>query len=273
MEIPFDIESVHTNMAGKSESPTLNRLKSKDEASKISTIFTLLINRILPLGGLSFIFYESFTELTLDDAGFEFALIVYTLAVFILLLGLIFGDRYNFTKLEEAGSRQEWLDALDKNIKTWIKSTGPGFKLWPRTRQHEERQVQHMKETFAAHLAGSYAGIPPLFSQRELLYWKAIYFEVVAIILRLAASVDGTLSPGNINTALDQFIFGFFILLLCCVSFLIGRRFGWYEAMGEAARKISKKCRCDNVEKWGDTREQLEWWIEALVKEEPESKV
>jgi hypothetical protein len=41
--------------------------------------------------------------------------------------------------------------------------------------------------------------------------------------------------------------------------------------MGSSVRKIRNECRSIDLEKGGDMKKQLEWWIEAILKEDSDS--
>jgi hypothetical protein len=85
---------------------TLYKPKSEGTASKILPVLSLVTDRILSIGGLSFYVYELFTKLRLNANGSAWFVCLLDLAWFIFLLGLHFGDWYKFVKVEDSGSRQ-----------------------------------------------------------------------------------------------------------------------------------------------------------------------
>jgi len=237
-------------------------LKSEDRASKIPNIVGFIIIRILPIGSLSFFLYKTLTEVVLDGDQYLRMLIINTIACIMVHSGILYSSKYDSIKLEELGSRQAWLDTLNSTIKTWVKGNGPVFRCFS-SLESEDKYIQCEKEVFAAYLAGSRQGIPPPFSSREARYRLTIWIVYTFVVLRLASA--------DILPALAQSIMWSSIFLWLPASFLIGRRLGRSVEMGGAVEKVRKECESIDVEKGEDIREQLEWWIEAILKEESDS--
>ena len=244
----------------------LYKPKSGGTASKILPVLSLVAYRTLTIGGLFFCIYETFTKLRFNADSFAWFICLLNLAWFIHMLGMFFGQWHKFVKVEDSGSRQAWLDALNTNFETWIKGSFPGLRLrlGLRTLEHEKKQVRREKELFVVYLAGSCQGILPLFSRRELLFCQTIYFGASCVVLRFIGNPS---SHGNNYTAFDKFIVWGVLVLLCASSFPLGTRFGWYSEMGDAARKIRKECMSADIENGGGKQEQLEWWIKAILKD------
>jgi hypothetical protein len=237
-------------------------IKPMDTASKIPNIIAFIIYRILPTGSLSFFLYKTLTEIALDWDQFARLLYLLNISVILMNLGMFYSWKYDCIILEELDSRQVWLDALNSNIETWVKGNGPSFRFL-RLHKSEKKHIQYEKEALVAYLAGSRQGIPPPFSRSESYYQMMIYLVYTYIVLRLASA--------DLLPAFAQFAMWSSIFLWLPTSFPFGRQMGWYGSIGCAVQKIRKECKSIDVEKGGFTRKQLEWWIKAILEEEPDS--
>jgi hypothetical protein len=238
---------------------TSHTLRPEDTESKILNIIVFIFYRILHIGCLSFSIYKMNIELVLDVPQFIKLLLIFTVVEILVLCGMIYGRNRDYIRLEESSSQQARLNTLNSNIETWAKGNGPSLRRL-RLLQSEKKYIQCEKEEFAAYLTGSRQRIPRPFPVNEARYQMTIFFVYAYLVLRLACA--------DILPAFAQWSI---ILLLLHTSFLCGRQGGWYVMMGHELRKIRKECESNDVEKWEDTQKQLEWWIEAILKEESDS--
>jgi hypothetical protein len=150
---------------------------------------------------------------------------------------------------------------LKSNIEKWVKRYGPISRyLQP---LDSKNLIQCEKEVFAAYLAGSRQGIPPLYFTGDRYYQLTIYYAYTYIALRIASA--------DVLPAIAQIITWSSIFLWLPVSFIFGRQLGWCGPMCGAVYKIRKQCKIINVEEGVDIRNQLEWWIESILIEESDS--
>jgi hypothetical protein len=242
---------------------TPHKLRPEDNLSKIPNPIAFILYRIYPIGSLSYILYVTETEAVLDWYQFIRLWFIFTVAVSVFLSGIWYGRIYDGSKLEDLGSRQAWLDTLNSNIEKWVKRSGPGPSLCLSSPESNKRFIQSEKEAFSAYLAGSPKGWLQPYSLRESGYNIVIIFGYLYGSIQLT-SVDGI--PLSIQICLWIVISPFIIFLFC-----FGRRLWWCGLMGSSARKIRKECKSIDLEKGGDMKKQLEWWIEAILKEESDS--
>ena len=82
-----------------------------------------------------------------------------------------------------------------------------------------------------------------------------------------------TLMSADVFPACVQFGLWIATFLLFPAFFQYARRVRWYALMRGIAWKIRRGCKSADVEKGkGGARKQLEWWIEAILKEESDSE-
>jgi hypothetical protein len=111
-------------------------------------------------------------------------------------------------------------------------------------------------------VAGARQGIPSLYIGREGCYQLTIYLVSTYIALRVASAY--------VLPVFAQFTIWSSIFLW---SFLFGRQLHWSQSIYAAVFDIRKRCESVDVEKGEDMRNQLEWWVEAILKEESDSSV
>jgi hypothetical protein len=148
-----------------------------------------------------------------------------------------------------------------------------GFRK-PQMPERARKGIQCQKEQVATYLAGSRQGIPPLISRREGCYLRTIYFTVAWGGLRFIFRniPDGLLS--DLHDCFTRqnlsFLFAFSCSLILWTLFSIHTGDGGM-TMCIAGRAIRTACKSVDQEKVGDTRKELEWWIEPILIEDNDS--
>jgi hypothetical protein len=237
---------------------TSHKLQPEDRFSGFPKTTAFILYRIYPIGSVSLMLYLAHTGIVLDWYQLKRFWIIFIIAVLLCLSGMWYGRKYHGSKLEESGSRQAWLDTINSNIEEWVKRRGPGpnFRCL-RSPESNKRSIQNEKEAFSAYLAGSSKGMPLPYSPRESCFYTAIIFGYLYGGIRLTLADE---LPLSVTSS---------VIVLCTLFFLffLGRMVSWFGLMGRAARKIRKECKRTDMEKGEDTKRQLEWWIEAILKE------
>jgi hypothetical protein len=234
-------------------------LKPEDTASKIPNILAFTIYRLLPIGILSFLIYKTHTEIELDMNQWNKCVISWDIACIFYFCGYGYSEKYDCCWLEQSGSRQEWVDTLNSKIEKWIRGCGSRLR-WLRPVESEKKLIQCEKEIIAAGVAGSRQGVPSLYIGIEDCYQLPMYLVSTYIALRLACAY--------VLPVFAQFTIWNSIFLY---SFLFGRQLRWSQSICAAVFNIRKKCESIDVEKGEGMRNQLEWWVEAILKEESDS--
>jgi hypothetical protein len=173
-------------MSENQETP--HKLKPKDNLSKIPNPIAFILYRIYPIGSLSYILYETHAELVLNWYQFIRLWFIFILVILLFLSGIWYGREYGYSKLEESGSRQAWLDTLNSNFEKWGKSGDPIAGLWCSSSPELSKQcIQIEKEAFSAYLAGSGKGLPLPYNLRESWYHTAFIFGHLYGVIRVAS--------------------------------------------------------------------------------------
>jgi FtsH-binding integral membrane protein len=243
---------------------TPQKLKPEDDLSKIPNTIAFIFYRLYPIGSLFYILYVAHTEVVLDWHQFSRLWFVFILAVSLFLSVIWYGRKYDCSKLEESGSRQAWLDTLNSNIEKWVKRSGTGPSLCLSSPESNQRSIQSEKEAFSAYLAGSRKGLSLPYSPRESCFHATIIFGHLYGGIRLT-SVD------ELPLSIQIIMWIVIVLLILSFPFFFGRLLWWCGLMGSSARKIRKECKSIDLEVGGDMKKRLEWWIEAILKEESNS--
>ncbi|TVY65744.1 hypothetical protein LSUE1_G008320 [Lachnellula suecica] len=243
----------------------IEQLKPQYRPSRLEPRIALIIHRLLPILVLGSLLYVSFTSITLDsEFGYYGALALYAAHELAFFPGYFYTLR-SF-KLKESDTPEEWLNILTSGIKTWKKR---------KCHTCEFKDIRREKERFAIYLSGSRNGYsshihPTLLSGSNIEFLKTAYPVAVVAGTRFACALAPFESSTNGRFSEAVFFIGMLLCLSC--SFVIGRQIAWYERLGGAARQIRDKCFSSDSEiGTGSPRQQLEWWIEAILKEETDS--
>ncbi len=270
----INLQSANMDSAEKSS----RKLEPEDKLSRVPGDLAFIIYRALPIGILSTMVYLSYQRWD-----------VWHSHLFIILLnpsvmGFCIGFRkagifeFEYTA-EEAQSREAWADMLRMRIEDYEKYSPkyPFGSIEPQTPERVKKDIQCQKERAATYLTGSRQGIPPSMSRREGRYLVNIYYVVSVTGLTLICG-DIPYGPQSRLLCSSTAELTFFLIVLGCglilwglFSFQFGRWWEWNEKLGRAVGAIRKACESVDIEEGGDTRAELEWWIEAILTEESDS--
>jgi hypothetical protein len=197
---------------------------------------------------------------------------LYAVHQVLFCLGIYYAGRFNFVKMKEEVTKRERLESVKSDFEVWSNGYGPGFWLVPWAEECRKGSLQRQKENFAVYLSGSCTGIqsllcPSIFSRGRILYLKTEWFLISYATLRAICAMPFN---GDYFTMFHNLYFWGATLMLLA-AFVLGINIGWYESFGIAARTIRRECQAVDTEKGGDSREELGWWIENILKEETDS--
>lgn len=279
------LSTIPLESINKAPSAKPYKLEPQDRLSRVPNLLAFIIYRVLPIGGLSIVVYGLYLRYGFFDCSPFVPLMIPVQFVILIALDCArcHGVKFEFEyTAEESPSREAWADMLRARIESYeaYRPRFPfGFDIGRRrTPERVRRDIQCQKERLATYLSGSRQGIPSIVSGFEQGYICTILQIVSFIGLRLichAAPEDLTRDylpacfiPRDFSFGLTL-AYSFMLWILYLIQY--GRWRVWYHELWSAARAIRTACEKIDQEKGGDTRQELEWWIEAILREEDDS--